>query len=198
MKKWLQKIIVIFVAFITFGIISPSHEIWELLDHDQSADSKSEIPNNSVNDHSIVEHDNYHSDSNDESYIETIVSQAKEKSYVKFGSRIAPVIGNEFESYIFPKIEEVIEGKLASVDSESLKYIKITEQPSGNYSEKIFNLSDGISGKDLIRFHVRTEKRPQEGYYYNFHYHTNDDQFVAHHNVGDIYWSKNTPPKWLS
>ena len=81
---------------------------------------------------------------------------------------------------------------------ESLNYIKITEQPSGNYSEKIFNLSDGASGKELIRFHVRTEKRPLEGYYYNFHYHTYEDRFVAHHNVGDIYWSKNTPPKWLS
>lgn len=198
MKKWLQKIIVIFVAFITFGIISPNHEIWELLDHDQSANSKSEIPTNSASAHSIVEHHNNHSDFSDDTYIETIVTQAKEKSYVKFGTRIAPVIGDEFESTIFPKIEEVIEGKLAMIDSESLKYIKITEQPSGNYSEKIFNLSDGITGKDLIRFHVRTEKRPLEGYYYNFHYHTIEDRFAAHHNVGDIYWSKNTPPKWLS
>ncbi len=87
---------------------------------------------------------------------------------------------------------------LANLNDESLNYIKITDQPSGNYSEKIFNISDGLTGKDLIRFHVRTEKRPIEGYYYNFHYHTFEDRFVAHHDVGDIYWSKNTPPKWLS
>lgn len=198
MKKWLQRIIVIFVAFITFGIISPNHEIWEHLDYDQSEDSKSNLPDSSVVEHSIVEQRVNHSDISNESHIETIIGDAKEQSYLKFGTRIAPVIGEEFEFTIFPKIEEIIETELSKMDSETLKYIKITEQPSGNYSEKIFNLIDVATGKDLIRFHVRTEKRPLEGYYYNFHYHTNKDRFVTHHNVGDIYYSKNTPPKWLS
>ncbi len=62
----------------------------------------------------------------------------------------------------------------------------------------MFNIYDEQTGKDLIRFHVRTENRPGEGYYYNFHYHTAEDQFATHHNLGDVYWSKNTPPKWLS
>ncbi|HWL24029.1 MAG TPA: YpjP family protein [Ureibacillus sp.] len=198
MKKWLQKIIVIFVALITFGIISPSHEIWELLDTNQSADSKSEIANNSVIEHSIVEHTENHSEYNHGPYIEKIIGDAKNQSYVKFGTRISPVISDEFEATIFPKMEEVIQSELAKLDNDSLRYIKVTEQPSGNYSEKIFNLSDVITGKDIIRFHVRTEKRPIEGYYYNFHYHTYNDRFITHHNVGDIYWSKNTPPKWLS
>ncbi|CAM5180547.1 YpjP-like protein OS=Ureibacillus acetophenoni OX=614649 GN=SAMN05877842_103223 PE=4 SV=1 [Ureibacillus acetophenoni] len=192
MKKWLQKMIVIFVAFITFGIISPSHEIWELLDQDQSENSKSDI-----SEHSIAEHDDNHSDT-DEQSIESIFEAAKAQSYLKFGTRIAPFISDEFESTIFPKMEEVIESTIAKMNYESYKYINITEQPSGNYSEKIFNLSDGLTGKDLIRFHVRTEKRPLEGYYYNFHYHTYEDRFVTHHDMGDIYWSKNTPPKWLS
>lgn len=193
MKKWLQKMIVIFVAFITFGIISPSHEIWEILDSDQSASSKSD-----VSQYSIAEHHVNHANDTDEQSIETIFEAAKAQAYLKFGTRIAPIISDEFESVIFPKMEEVIESTLAKVNYDSVKYINITEQPSGNYSEKIFNLTDAMSGKDLIRFHVRTEKRPKEGYYYNFHYHTYEDRFVAHHDMGDIYWSKNTPPKWLS
>ncbi len=62
MKKWLQKILVIFVAFITFGIISPNHEIWELLESDQSANSKSELSDNQIVDHSIAEHHDENSD----------------------------------------------------------------------------------------------------------------------------------------
>lgn len=198
MKKWLQRLIVIFVAFITFGIISPNHEIWEHLDYDQSENSKSNLPDSAVVERSIADQRDNHSDSSNESYIDTIIDDAKEQSFIKFGTRIAPVIGDEFEYSIFPKMEEIIGIELAKLDSNSLKYIKITEQPSGNYSEKIFNLIDVATGKDLIRFHVRTEKRPLEGYYYNFHYHTYEDRFVTHHNVGDIYYSKNTPPKWLS
>ena len=76
--------------------------------------------------------------------------------------------------------------------------LSITEYPSGDYAEKMFHLSDKVLGKDLIRFHVRTEKRPLDGYFYNFHYHTAEDGFTVHHSLGDIYWSKNTPPKWLS
>ncbi len=56
--------------------------------------------------------------------------------------------------------------------------------------KKIFNITNSQTGSDLIRFHVRTEKRPQEGYYYNFHYHSAEDDFMAHNNLGDIYWEK--------
>lgn len=194
MKKWLQRIVVIFVAFITFGIISPNHEIWDLLESDHSTDSKSELTENTDLNNSIVDYDDKHANV-DERLVE-ILAVAKEQSYIKFGARIAPVISEEFDERIFPKMQEVLESELS--DLKLTRYISITEQPSGDYSEKIFHISDGTNGKDLIRFHVRTEKRPLEGYYYNFHYHTYEDRFVAHHDIGDIYWSKNTPPKWLS
>ena len=46
MKKWLQKTLIVAVALLTFGAISPNHEIWtNLQDKDDSkqADSPSRI-----------------------------------------------------------------------------------------------------------------------------------------------------------
>lgn len=204
MKKWLQKTLVITVALLTFGLITPNHAIWEGLEHDQpnngsqnsnfrnNDESREQLTTVVENDSSFLEH------SLEDQPVESVLLAAKEQSYIKFGPRIASVIGNEFEERIFPKLQEAIELTVARLDDQSLNYLKITNNPSGEYGERIFNISDGTSGKDLIRFHVRTEKRPQEGYYYNFHYHTFEDRFVAHHSLGDIYWSKNTPPKWLS
>lgn len=199
MKKWLRKSIVFLVALLTFGLITPDHEIWDALENGQEGNRPSSSDIKKVD---IVHEEIEHSPSveTDEPLdpIDTILQAAREQSYIKFGSKIGPVIGEDFDKRIFPTMEQVITATLANVDEESKRYITISEKPSGNYSEKIFHIADGISGKDLIRFHVRTEKRPLEGYYYNFHYHTFEDQFASHHTIGDIYYSKNTPPKWLS
>ncbi|HWK23165.1 MAG TPA: YpjP family protein [Ureibacillus sp.] len=201
MKKWLQKTLVITVALLTFGLITPNHEIWDVLENGQSNNGSQDsniASNPSEQETPIVEDSITNNDTDDTQNLETILTAAKEQAYIKFGTKITPVISNEFEERIFPKLEEVIQLRLAHLDSDSLKYLAISNQPSGEYNEKIFNISDGTSKKDLIRFHVRTEKRPQDGYYYNFHYHTSEDNFTVHHSLGDIYYSKNTPPKWLS
>ncbi|MDM5333530.1 YpjP family protein [Ureibacillus composti] len=197
MKKWFQKLLVITVALLTFGIITPNHEIWDLLDNGQPSDSTSSGYNEISN---IEQHevDSHVEQQTVEESVDSLLFAAKEQSYIKFGSRISPVIGEEFESRIYPKMEEAITMTLSNLDHQSIRSLIVTENPSGEYSEKIFHIKDGDKRQDLIRFHVRTENRPQEGYYYNFHYHTKEDQFLAHHHIGDIYWSKNTPPKWLS
>ena len=198
MKKWIKKTFILSVALLTFGLITPNHEIWESLENNSSNNSTTNSNyENPVSTTQItsIEVDGTSSESSVESPIDDILTAAKEQSYIKFGSKITPVIRDEFEEEIFPKLQDVI---TTSIDNESLKYVVISNQPSGQYGEKIFHLKDGKSGKDLFRFHVRTEKRPQEGYYYNFHYHKKEDQFVVHHDLGEIYWSKNTPPKWLS
>lgn len=204
MKKWLQQLLVVAVALLTFGLINPEHEIWDNLNQGQPSNNQNSNYKEtvSINDEERIEtlastEDTSIEDRRDQ-HIQSILFTAKEQSYIKFGSRIAPVIGNEFEQQILPKLEQAIELTLAKVDDESLRSLKITEYPSGQYAERIFNISDENSGNDLLRVHVRTESRPKEGYYYNFHYHTYVDEFVAHHNLGDIYWSKDTPPKWLS
>lgn len=190
MKKWIQKMLVSAVTVVTLGVITPSHTIWSnLLDSEASA--KTQIV---VQSHEVIKQSTL--------IVETaaidFVSEAKEQAYQKFGTKIGPKIQDDFDTLIFPKMQQAIDETLYKNGEIQSQNLAITENPSGNYSEKIFNIYNTESGEDLIRFHVRTENRPQAGYYYNFHYHTSEDEFFTHHNLGDVYWSKNTPPKWLS
>ncbi|HJF31373.1 MAG TPA: YpjP family protein [Sporosarcina psychrophila] len=199
MKKWLQKTLIVAVALLTFGAISPNHEIWTNL-QDKDVSKHSVGPSRSE-DYSIGLADSVTNDSledNSESIEELFITSAKKLSYMKFGTKVGPVIADEFDNVIFPKIEEAIQMTLSSSGDLHKRRLAISEKPAGDYSEKIFNVYDIEDRKDLIRFHVRTEKRPQDGYFYNFHYHIADDNFIAHHSIGDIFWAKNTPPKWLS
>lgn len=199
MRKWIQKTIVIAVALLTFGAISPNHEIWTTLQekvHPKQTEDPSRLA-----DYAIGLDDPVYADDGDtyaDPSEDSLVVSAKEMAYTKFGSKIGPVIGDEFDEVIFPKIEEAIQMTLLNSEDLHKRKLAISERPGGDYSEKIFNVYDMDTRKDLIRFHVRTDKRPQDGYFFNFHYHVADDGFVTHHTIGDIYWSKNTPPKWLS
>ncbi|KOY83484.1 YpjP family protein [Lysinibacillus macroides] len=202
MKTWVKKSIVIMVAFLTFGLITPTHEIWDAFD--QGSSNRASIDSTPGIGTAVAAETENNWDEQTQvqeeavDYSATLIDAAKEQSYIKFGTKIGPKISNEFDSIIFPKIEEAIAMTVASLDEQSLASLTISEKPSGHYGEKIFNVINNATGTDVIRFHVRTEKRPLEGYYYNFHYHSAEDDFMAHHNLGDIYWNKNTPPKWLS
>nr|WP_088006295.1 YpjP family protein [Indiicoccus explosivorum] len=196
MKNGWHKLLVIAVALATFGAISPNHVIWEhLLEDKGQAKAESE---NFTEAYEAVWTDPSEYWITDELVLENLYQSAEQQAHIKFGSRIGPVIGPDFDRQIFPKMQEVIQEQLTFLDSESLKRLAVSENPSGNYSEKIFHIFDEETGDDVIRFHVRTEKRPLEGYSFNFHYHTAEDGFQTHYTVGDIFWSKNTPPKWLS
>ncbi|PIC80832.1 hypothetical protein CSV75_03345 [Sporosarcina sp. P18a] len=195
MKQWLQRLMIASVAVLTLGVITPNHEIWT------NFQDKHE-PNESGTRAEGMEYSlELNETRNDlltlDSYTEEqqLVAHALLLTYEKFGQRIGPVIQNEFDNEIFPRIEAVIQ---TTVHNAADRRLAITEQPSGDYAEKIFHVYDKTANQDLIKFHVRTEKRPGDGYFYNFHYHIADDGFVAHHTVGDIFWSKNTPPKWLT
>lgn len=194
MRNWIQKILVASVAVVTLGVITPSHDIWNnILDNHANAKS-----------HAIERVKPAEPDYAQATYsfedIEKVdfIAEAKEQSYQKFGSRIGPKIQNDFDEMIFPKMQQAIDETIEQHKEIGLNNFAITEGPSGNYAEKIFNIYNMETGEDLIRFHVRTENRPKVGYYYNFHYHTSTDNFVTHYNLGEVYWSKDTPPKWLS
>ena len=195
MKKWITKTMMATVAILTLGLITPNHEIWHNLELEER--QVHAAPQNDVT--SALQLDAFleEEQANDVS-IDDLVYAAKEQSYMKFGSRIGPVIEQEFESVIFPKMEEAIAMTMARLGDDALRSVAITENPSGDYSEKIFHIVNNETKKDIIRFHVRTENRPFDGFYYNFHYHTVEDKFQTHYDLGEIYWSKNTPPKWLS
>ena len=200
MQKWIQKFLVASVAVITLGVITPSHAIWEgLLDHSSNAKAQfSGDTTSQLTKYIETQNESVISTEEEQSFEEYAFSAAKEQAYLKFGSRVGPQISNEFDDVIFPKMQEAIEMTVNRLDNETTKSLVITENPSGDYAEKIFHVYNTGTKEDVIRFHVRTENRPFDGYYYNFHYHTYEDQFTAHYDLGEIYWSKNTPPKWLS
>lgn len=193
--KWGQKLLIGLVALLTFGIITPTHDIWNSLQNKE--DTRQVGPS--------VEAEEYYyglvdseEDEKSESLEEVFIVRAQELSYEKFGTKIGPVIASEFDEVIFPKMDEILRQTLDGADEAVKNQLVMSEKPAGNYSEKIFNVYDEESKKDLVRFHVRTDKRPQDGYYFNFHYHTADDDYITHNDLGEIYWSKDTPPKWLS
>ena len=197
MKKGLQKLLVSAVAVLTLGFITPSHTIWEnLLEHNNN--HKTQLSKQSTSTQNYIDTVYQDRELDVESFSENVLFQAKEQAYIKFGSKIGPKIGDEFNNIIFPKIEEAIHMTIDNVEQQDIKNLAITENPCGDYSEKIFHIYNTTTRKDVIRFHVRTENRPFDGYYYNFHYHTYTDKFASHYNLGEIYLSKDTPPKWLS
>ena len=126
-----------------------------------------------------------------------LAAQAKEKALTKFGPRISGSIEQEFTDLILPQIESVL-GSILNESGESYTYYSIAEEPAGGYGERIFNVYDELGKKNIAKFHVRRDNRPLEGYYFNFHYHLSSDSFKEHHQIGDIYWNKNMPPKWMA
>lgn len=200
MPKWLRKSFVVMVTILTFGMITPSQAF--LFDHaNGDRSSKRETIESETTDNHVVEkefHDTQSSILDRESFIQNMVKEAEDQAYIKFGPRIKPVIEDEFKEVILPKIERAIETVAFQFNEGNLSNLAITEFPSGGNSEKIFHIIDRTKKQDIIRFHVRKDHPPQEGYYFNFHYHTYHDQFQTHHDLGVIYWDKNTPPKWMS
>ncbi|MCM3724320.1 YpjP family protein [Neobacillus cucumis] len=197
MNKWLRKSLFVTISILTFGLVTPSQLINQanaekINDRDgfeTSAPERSFVQANSY----LLE-----TEFNREKFMQELIKQAEIQSYQKFGARIKPVIESEFREIILPNIEKAIEETASQFPEDRVKNLTITEQPGYGLSEKIFNIKDSVSGKDIIRFHVRRDNPPQAGYWFNFHYHTYHDDFHTHHELGSIYWDRNTPPKWMS
>ncbi|MDR4948316.1 YpjP family protein [Neobacillus cucumis] len=197
MNKWLRKSLFVTISILTFGLVTPTqlmnqanaNKITERDGVETAAPERNYVHSNNY----VVE-----SEFNREEFIQGLIKKAEIQSYQKFGTRIKPVIENEFREIILPNIERALEETATQFPESEVKNLTITEQPGAGLSEKIFNIKDSVSGKDILRFHVRRDNPPQEGYWFNFHYHTYHDQFHTHYELGSIYWAKNTPPKWMS
>ncbi|MFC9655756.1 YpjP family protein [Bacillus subtilis] len=202
MKLWMRKTLVVLFTIVTFGLVSPPAALM--------ADKPSGQPSSlEQNDYTAFydEHDLYDDESDDrrdsellfQSYKEQLLDSAEDQSFLKFGSKIAPVIEDDYRKEILPKIENVISDYLATLqDDEAYQDVVISSMPSAGKTEKIFNVYNRTTGEDLLRFHVRRDHPPHDGYWFNFHYHTAEDGFQSHHELGSIYWDRNTPPNWMS
>ncbi|OLS37761.1 YpjP family protein [Bacillus sp. MRMR6] len=197
MNKWLRKSFVVMVSLLTFGIVTPSQFINEV--NAEKANDRETFESASVRGNFGDHKDLFSNPLFEESkFVEDLVRQAEYQSYQKFGTRIKPVIENEFRTIIMPNIELALEETASQFPNEDLHNLIITESPGGGLSEKIFHIRNKVTNQDVVRFHVRRENPPQAGYWFNFHYHTYHDNFQTHHDLGTIFWAKNTPPKWMS
>jgi hypothetical protein len=196
MPKWLRKSLVVMITVLSFGMVTPTQAAWlEELSQDSGLERdivESKPQNDDLHLHSIT------NTPTREQFIDDILVQAESYAYKKFGSKIKPVIEDEFKEVILPEIEKVIEEVTLKIPEQNLQYLNISEFPTGGLSERIFHIQNELNGEEIIRFHVRRDNPPQQGYWFNFHYHTYLDGFQNHHTIGSIYWNKNTPPKWMS
>jgi hypothetical protein len=190
MPLWLRKSLVVLISILSLGMVSPS-QASELL----PAQSKSSGMADAVQAPAAKQDEQENEEDIRESFIERVMKQAEEQSLEKFGTRIRPVIEDEFRQIILPNIEQAIATVAEQFPEEELANLSISEVPGGGVSEKIFHIY-GHDQKDIIRFHVRRDRPPHEGYWFNFHFHTYHDSFQTHYDLGSIYWAKNTPPKW--
>ncbi len=129
---------------------------------------------------------------------EYISMLAIEQGVKKFGPTISNEIAKEYKQRIIPPFKEVIGETTKDFSTKDWMSLKWTSQPTGGLGEKIIHLYHDETGKDLLRFHVRRDQRPKQGYYFNFHYHTIADNYELHHELGTIYWGKDIPPRWNS
>ncbi|HEX7065941.1 MAG TPA: YpjP family protein [Bacillales bacterium] len=218
MVNWMKKIFVTFVAALTFGIVVPNNSH---VTTDRAQNSKANRLEKSSNELELnaeieaVEEKEPEPEYSPSSWGEVAASvsdtdelrsrlmmytvrQAEEQGFQKFGPVIAGQVGEEYRGEILPQVGNVIEGVATELDEETLRNLVISGSPSGGFGEKIFHIYDARNGQDLVRFHVRRDHPPLDGYWFNFHYHIPSDHFQGHHDLGNIFWDKDTPPQWMA
>lgn len=199
LNKWLRKSFVVMVSVLTFGLITPQLDIFDgrvNADPSKGSEAFENVSSAIVDDKTRLESHSGQTDK--QKFIEETMKMAEAQAYQKFGSKIKPVIENEFKDVILPNIQLALEDVSLQFPEEELTHLAITERPGSGVSEKIFHVVNSKTSEDIIRFHVRRDHPPQQGYWFNFHYHTIFDQYQKHHHLGSIYWDKNTPPKWMA
>lgn len=205
MKLYLRRFWVVMIAILTLGLYIPEWTVdaegnqpgsetksgttdEELQD---IADAFSTVADSSMDDEDL-------DDGEETDFLNFFTEQAKEQTIHKLGPRISNKIESEVFESIFPVMEEVIESYISKLPDDQVPYLVIDEQKASFDGEKIFHIHDANSDEDVLRFHVRKDLKPKQGYWFNFHYHDKEDGFEAHHEIGDVYWDKNTPPKWMT
>lgn len=205
MKKWLNKLVVVVVAIMTLGLYIPPIPFTPNADENKanvSAKStetghEQQVVSETFDDEIVSADVAIKEQVHSELLIDEMTESAKAQTLTKLGPRIANEITDEVTTEILPEMEEVIRTILLELDEDEVAYYGITEKPTDGYGEKIFNIYDYRTKEDVALFHVRRDNRPLDGYWFNFHYHLNSDNFEKHHEIGNIYWDKNIPPKWM-
>ncbi|HLR02987.1 MAG TPA: YpjP family protein [Virgibacillus sp.] len=205
MKRWMKKIAVAFVAVMTLGLYIPPIHMDVEAEGEKEALRNADLPDESQVNESMEPGSDESGDADrnevtvdEPDYVQLLTDKAIEQTMAKLGPRISEQVEDEFMESILPAMESVLESVLSEAGEDVLPYYAITEKPAKGTGERIFHVYDFHSKKDVARFDVRRDNRPQDGYWFNFHYHLSSDNFESHHEIGEIYWNKNVPPQWMS
>lgn len=202
MKIWLKKLFVATVAIMTLGFYVPPIDLDINADTDNK-ETASEKKSLDKPDSFIYEPPVYLEELDNHQIVvldpaEELIEQAKDRMIEKLGPRILSKLNDEMTEEVLPNLELVVANLIEMNDPDMTFNLSIIEHKIPGYGEKIFDLYDEQADQIIAKFHVRRENRPLEGYWFNFHYHLAADQFETHYGLADVYWSKNTPPKWMS
>lgn len=199
MTLWFKKLIVAIITVMTLGMYIPPINLEIAADSDNEEAESEKKFTDEPNVHryeTTLDLDTYQLPVIDPT--ERLLDEAKGRTIDKLGPRISSQINRELTEEVIPNLEYVLTEIIEQNDSENIfNYSIINQQTSGD-GERIFNLYDEKEDQVIAKFHVRREKRPLDGYWFNFHYHLANDRYEKHYIIGDIFWSKNTPPKWMS
>lgn len=207
MKRHLRKILAILMMIVTLGLyIPPSILASNTDDHKTFVAPRAPVQKDEQQ--GVVHKKNAHQATISEASLESIkeaeinisnmiVDQAKASTYSKLGPKITHQVEDQLIEVVFPNLEQTLEKMVQPYECEG-SYLGLIDEPSSGYGEKIFTLYDYRADEAIARFDVRRVNRPLEGYWFIFHYHLKEDDFEEHYPLGDIYWDKNTPPKWQS
>ena len=194
MPNWFRKTLVALITVFTFGLVTPPSI---LLDNAKAADK----PTSTAGQQNLESTSYTYEETNDrlttDTFITYAMQEAEKQSMQKFGTKIGPVIEDEFKDVILPKIEEAIAELANDVPEESLQSLAISQNQRVEIMKRFFTFT--IRKQEMTyAFPRKRYHPPQDGYYFNFHYHRFDDGYSGHHELGNIYWNTNVPPKWLS
>ncbi|GAA0302825.1 hypothetical protein GGQ92_003213 [Gracilibacillus halotolerans] len=198
MKKWLRKTIVLLISILTLGLyVPPIHLDAEIDDVDKGEITPKEADFTERSTAIIEEEAPESTKSTNDLYRESLVEVAKEQVMIKLGDKIASKIEVPLTEEVLPNLESVLDHVFDMVGEEQSQYLVISEEPAAGYGERIFNLYDMSKQENIAKFHVTRVKKPQDGHYFQFHYHLADDQYEEHFPIAEVHWGKNTPPKWM-
>ena len=198
MKKWLRKTIVLLISILTLGLyVPPIHLDAEIDDVDKVEITPKEADFSERSTAIIEEEAPESTKSTNDLYRESLVEIAKEQVMIKLGDKIASKIEVPLTEEVLPNLELVLDHVFDMVGEEQSQYLVISEEPAAGYGERIFNLYDMSKQENIAKFHVTRVKKPQDGHYFQFHYHLADDQYEEHFPIAEVHWGKNTPPKWM-
>lgn len=156
MKSWWQKSLMVAVTVLTLGAITPNHMIWESL-LDEEDGPKTHASQGQTKEYTLEWIDPAEYYVTADTILADFRQAAEEQSYMKFGSRIGPVIDSEFRTRILPTIQDVIDTELAAYDKDRLRNLAISENRPATTPRRFSTFTTKTAGR--MKFASMSEPR---------------------------------------